>query len=166
MSNPLKKTLLLGLGNPLNGDDGFGPLVLDRLVHGGIVLPPDTTCINAGTDLLNEIESFLEYDHVVLIDAVLDPDGKLGPPGRIEIIEEESFLSWSEHSQGVHQISPLLGIKLFRTLHPEAQVKIHLLGLIVDQLTHFPIYLTEGKVAEAVKVIEKAATDYTDSTKK
>jgi hydrogenase maturation protease len=151
----LKKILLLGLGNPLSGDDGFGPLVLERLAQGGVAPAPNITVRNAGTDLLNHIESFLDYDQVVLIDAVLDPEGKLSPPGRVELLEEGSFQLWSEQSQGVHQISPLLGIKLFRTLHPEAQVKICLVGLVVDRLTHDPIYMTDDTIAAAVKTIIK-----------
>jgi hydrogenase maturation protease len=151
----LKKILLLGLGNPLNGDDGFGPCVLERLAQGGAAADPNITLRNAGTDLLNDLESFSSYDHVVLIDAVLDPEGKLGSPGRVVLLEEESFSTWSEQSQGVHQISPLLGIKLFRTLHPEALVKIHLVGLVVDQLTHDPICLSHETITEAGKTITK-----------
>jgi hydrogenase maturation protease len=150
-----KKTLLLGLGNPLSGDDGFGPCVLERLAQRGIGPAPNLTFIDAGTDLLNYIESFVDYDHVVLIDAVLDPEGKLGLPGRVEILAEESFLSWSDKSQGAHQISPLLGVKLFRTLHPEARVQFHLVGLFVDQLSHYPIYLTDEIIEEAVTAIIK-----------
>jgi hydrogenase maturation protease len=148
------KVLLVAVGNPLNGDDGFGPLVLECL-RTGAQLKAGVTLVDAGTDLLNHIESFLDYDRVVLIDAVLDPEGKLASPGRVVILEEEFFSTWSEQSQGVHQMSPLLGIKLFRTLHPEAQVKIHLAGLIVDQLTHTPIYMTDKTIAEAGKTITK-----------
>jgi hydrogenase maturation protease len=151
------KILFVGVGNSLNGDDGFGPLVIENL-RTGARLKAGVTLVDAGTDLLNHIESFLNYDHVVLIDAVLDPEGKLGPPGRVVILGEESFPSWTEPSQGVHQISPLLGIMLFRTLHPEARVKIHLVSLLVDQLTHEPIYVTGKTIAEASKL----AADFAD----
>jgi len=148
-----KKTLLVGLGNPLSGDDGFGPLVLERLRASGVDRLPDVTLLDAGTDLLNHIESFADCDRVVLIDAVLDPDGKLGSPGQVEALEEESFLFWSEASQGVHQMSPLLGVKLFRTLYPAALTQFYLVGLIVDQLSHSPLYLTEDRLKEAVAVV-------------
>jgi hydrogenase maturation protease len=151
---PPKKTLLPDLGNPLSGDDCFGPYVLGRLAHGGQEIASGITLINAGTDLLNHIESFVEYDHVVLIEAILDAEGKLGAPGRVERLEEGLFLSWSEQSRGVHQVSPLLGIKQFRLLHPESRVQIHLVGLLVDQLTHHPIYMTDEKIKEAAKMVQ------------
>ena len=147
------KTLLVALGNPLSGDDGFGPLVLEQL-QAGTDLKPAVTFLDAGTDLLNHIEGFAGYDRVLLIDAILDPEAKLGPPGRVAVVEESGFLSWSEASGGVHQISPLIGIKLFRTLYPEARTRIGLVGLFVDQLSHYPIYMTGEKIQEAVEILQ------------
>ncbi len=147
-----KKTLLVGVGNPLSGDDGFGPLLLKHLREAGN-LPRSVSLVDAGTDLLNHIESFAEYDRVVLLDAIIDPVRKLGPPGRVAVLQEQSFLSWSDTAQGVHQISTLVGIKLFRLLNPEARVEIHLVGLFVDRLSYCPVYMTDERIQEAVAVI-------------
>ena len=152
MNAPAKKTLLVGLGNPLSGDDGFGPLLLKHLGEAGN-LPRDVSLVDAGTDLLNHIDSFSKYDRVVLLDAILDPEGKLGPPGRVAVLEEQSFLSWSETAQGVHQISPLVGIKLFRLLNPEARVEIRLVGLFVDRLSSSPMYMTNERIQEALEAV-------------
>jgi Ni,Fe-hydrogenase maturation factor len=81
------------------------------------------------TDLLNHVEDFPSYNRVVLIDAILDPGGRLAGPGSILVLQENEFFSWSEASPGVHQITPLLGVRLFRALHPEAHTKILLAGL-------------------------------------
>jgi len=147
-----KKTLLVALGNPLSGDDGFGPRLLKHLREAG-TLPHDVSLVDAGTDLLNHIESFAEYDRVVLVDAILDPEQKLGPPGRVALLEEKSLATWPETAQSVHQISPMVGIKLFRLLNPEARVEIHLVGLFIDRLSHSPVYMTEDRLAEAVKTV-------------
>ena len=151
MKKPPKKTLLAGLGNPLSGDDGFGPRVIERLRESA--LPCGVTLLDAGTDLLNHIESFAEYEQVVLIDAILDPERKLGASGHVEIVEERAFSSWPETSQSVHQMSPLLGVRLFRTLHPEAKTEICLVGLFVDQVSLSPLYLTPGCLDEAAAII-------------
>jgi len=148
------KTLLAGMGNPLSGDDGFGPHVLEALRQALPDLPAGVSAVEAGTDLLNHIESFAGYDRVVLIDAVLDPDGKLGAPGRVALLDEESFASWPETSEGVHQMSPLLGVRLFRILHPEARTRILLLGLFVDRLSHSPLYLTSARIDEALRALQ------------
>jgi len=147
------RTLILGLGNPLSGDDGFGAQVLGLLHQSGAESPPGTSLVDAHTDLLNHIESFAAYDRVVLIDAILDPEGKLGAPGQIIMLHEEDFLSWSAISPGVHQMSPIMTVKLFRQLYPEARTRIVLVGLLVDQLTHSPHYATDDRIHEAAAAI-------------
>lgn len=153
MERPEKKILLVGLGNPLNGDDGFGPLVIERLRSTASEMPPGVTLRDAGTDLLHHIEDFAGYDCVVLIDAILDTDSKLRAPGHIEVLEEKAIVSWPESSQGVHQMSPLLGVKLFRALYPEAGTRICLAGLFVDQVSHTPRYINEDRLKKAVDAI-------------
>jgi hydrogenase maturation protease len=149
-----KKALVLGLGNPLSGDDGFGALVLEFLSQHARDLEPDCTLIDAHTDLLNHIEDFLEYDRVILIDTVLDLEGKLGKPGRILVRGEEAFRCWPEESHGAHQMSPLLAVKLFRSLHPDAQTRITLVGLLVDQVAHEPRYATGSRIEEAAAAVQ------------
>jgi hydrogenase maturation protease len=153
MNGPPDKTLLVALGNPLIGDDGFGPRVLERLQDAPASIPSAVTLVDAGTDLLNYIESFAVYSRVVLVDSILDPDGKLGAPGRVAVLDEEEFLAFSGTSQSAHQLSPLTGIRLFRVLYPEAKTRIDLLGLFVDQITTRPRHLTEDRIQEALQVI-------------
>jgi len=144
----------LGLGNPLSGDDRFGAHVLDLLHKNRIELLPGISLADAHTDLLNHIETFSEYDHIVLVDAILDPEGKLGEPGRVLTVSEEAFLSWPETSQGVHQMSPLLAIKLFRAIHPSAQTQITLVGLLVDRIDMVPHYATPESVEKGAAAVQ------------
>jgi hydrogenase maturation protease len=150
-----RKTLLLGLGNPLSGDDVFGSRVLGQLQSSKTALPPGITLIDAHSDLLNHIEDFAKYDGILLIDAILDPESKLGEPGKIVVLQEEKLQSLPEASQSVHQISPLLAVKLFRTLHPEARTQFTLIGLIIDQLKSEPCYATTDRITEATAIIKK-----------
>jgi hydrogenase maturation protease len=149
-----QRTLVLGLGNPLSGDDRFGALVLELLHRNEMDLLPGVSLVNAGTDLLNRIENFPEYDQVVLIDAVLDPEGKMGQPGQILVLDETALQSLPDASQSVHQVTPLLGIKLFRTLHPAVRTRITLVGLLVDRITHAPYYATGERIHEAADAIK------------
>jgi hydrogenase maturation protease len=50
-----KKTIVIGLGNPLCGDDGFGSLILDLLKKAAP--HPNVEFKDAHTDLLGEIEN-------------------------------------------------------------------------------------------------------------
>ena len=148
------KTLILGLGNPLSGDDGFGARVLEVLQQNKTEFLPGVSLINAFTDLLNHIETFAAYDRVVLIDAILDPENKLGQPGLIVTLREKEFISWSESSSSVHQMSPILAVRLFRQLYPSSQVQISLVGLVVDQLTFALRFATDLRIQEAAAVVE------------
>jgi hydrogenase maturation protease len=129
-----KSSLVIGLGNPLSRDDAFGPMVLDRLAQEVGAPPPDADLLQADTDVLSHIDRFPEYARVILVDTVLDPDGKTGPPGAVVVLEEEIFLAWPETSPGVHQMSPLLAVKLFRKLHPRARTRIALVAYCTDRL--------------------------------
>jgi len=148
-----RKTLIVGLGNSLSGDDGFGVQVIELLQYDGTGSLPGVSLVDAHTDLLNHVERFTEYDRVILIDAVLDPENKLGQPGRIVIHDEASFRSWTETSPSIHQMSPLLTVKLFRTLHPAATTQIILIGLLVDQITQSAHYATDERIAEAAATL-------------
>ncbi len=155
MKEPCKKTLIVGLGNPLSGDDGFGARVLEQLhehAHGA-GRSPGVALVDAHTDLLNHFETLAQYDGIVLVDAILDPDGKLGQPGSVSVFEEETFLSWPETSPGVHQVSPLLTVKLFRILHPEVRPQIRLVGLAVDHIRRLPCYATDERIALGAEAV-------------
>ena len=154
MQQASRTTLVLGLGNPLSGDDAFGPQVIEQLRRSE-PQPPGITLIDAHTDLLNYIEDFVTYDRVLLVDAILDPERKLGEPGALVLLDEAQLQSLPETSQSIHQMSPLLGVKLFRALHPESRTQITLIGLIIDRLTVKPHYAEPGRIAEALAVIQK-----------
>jgi hydrogenase maturation protease len=60
-------TLILGLGNPLRGDDGIGPCLVEALTHHN--LPEGVTALDGGTggwDLLRLLE---RWERVVIVDA-------------------------------------------------------------------------------------------------
>jgi hydrogenase maturation protease len=150
---PLRKILVLGLGNPLSGDDGFGGRVLERLRLQGGGLPPGVTLADAHTDLLNRLEDFARYDQVLLIDAVLDPERRQGEPGRVAVFEEQAFQSWRDDSPSAHQVSPLMAVRLFRLLHPEARTRILLVGLLVDEIRRTPHFATDDRIARAADAV-------------
>jgi Ni,Fe-hydrogenase maturation factor len=67
-SGPGRRTLVLGVGNSMAGDDGFGPEVLAALE--GCGLPPGVELADGGVlgvGLLAEIEDF---ERLILVDAV------------------------------------------------------------------------------------------------
>jgi hydrogenase maturation protease len=104
--------LVLGLGNPLADADGFGPAVIEDLrATGG--LPTAVELVDVHTDLLGYIDRFAGRDHVILVDAMIaSNDWGIG------VFSEETFSAWNERSTGVHGLSALMAVKVFRRLQP------------------------------------------------
>lgn len=125
------RALVIALGNPLAGDDAFGPRVLECLLQEGAD-QRGIDLLDAHTDLLGAIDRFPEYGLVVVVDAVLDPAGTVGKPGEIVVLGEDDLRSWPDHSPNIHRVSPLLGLRLFRELHPDAPARIALVLLCVS----------------------------------
>lgn len=68
-----KRTLVLGCGNVLFGDDGFGPDVADRL-NAGYRIPDDTAVLNLGLStrgfIFNIVLSERRPERIIIVDAV------------------------------------------------------------------------------------------------
>ena len=127
------RRLVLGLGNPLLGEDGFGSAVIAWLRRRPD-LPPAVDLLDAHTDLLAHLDTFGTYDEVVLVDAVIGS----GPFGDVAVVDEETFMRWPEASPSCHQISPLLAVKLFRALQPQAATRLVLVALQADVVRAAP----------------------------
>jgi len=95
--NPPSGTLVLGLGNPLRGDDGVGPRVIEELTRRG--LPDGVMALdvgNAGLDLLNELEG---WERTVVIDAA---DTGQEPGQFFRFTLDEARLAMSADSFSLH----------------------------------------------------------------
>jgi len=124
----MRRRLLIGLGNPLAGDDGFGPAVVARLLEEGD-LPDDVDVVPSCTDLLGHLDAFPRYATVVLVDAVL---GTNRPPGTVESLDEATLLGWEARSTSAHLLSPVEALRVFRALAPAAATRLVLIALHTD----------------------------------
>ena len=65
----MPRTLIAGFGNVLRGDDGFGIVVLERLLARGV--PPDVEVLEVGTGGLQLAQALLDpFDRVIVVDAM------------------------------------------------------------------------------------------------
>ena len=69
------KTLVLGLGNVLMGDEGIGVYAVRGLEK--LPLPPDVECLDGGTGAFTLLEPLESADRIILIDAAND-DNPIG----------------------------------------------------------------------------------------
>jgi hydrogenase maturation protease len=76
------RTLILGIGNSILGDDGVGIRVarqLDRLVK-----DKNIDVVEANADGLNLLDFILGYDRLIVIDAIVTEDGGVGEIYRLK----------------------------------------------------------------------------------
>jgi len=72
-----EKTLVLGLGNVIMGDEGVGVHVVRALEQHP--LPTNVECLDGGTGGFTLLEPLQEAGHIILIDAAADGN----PPGTV-----------------------------------------------------------------------------------
>ncbi len=78
--------LVLGLGNPIMGDDGLGLAALARLARDWD-LPPSVSLVDGGTWGMNLLPQIETADQLILLDAI-----RAGtPPGTLVVIERDEL---------------------------------------------------------------------------
>lgn len=81
MPSERTRTLILGIGNLLLGDEGVGVHVARHLLAGG-GLPAETVCLDGGTGSLVLLDPMQSARRIILVDATMDGQ----PPGSVKRI--------------------------------------------------------------------------------
>ena len=105
----MKEILVLGLGNPLMGDDGIGCLVAERLLGG--VLPETVEVLVGGTDMLRYMDVLEGRRQVVILDAILSPPEEVG---EVTVMDEAALSALDPDQGNVHSLSVSASIRLLR----------------------------------------------------
>ena len=106
------KTIILGVGNPILGDDGAGLIVAKNLKQK--IHHPDVKIEEALTSGMNLLDFMIGYDKAIIIDTILTPDEKQGRVIKIGLNDLKPTCSSNPHdatlTQAV-QIAEKLGEK-------------------------------------------------------
>jgi len=110
------KVVIIGIGNTLRNDDGFGPALISRLKE-----KIKAICIDAGTTPENYTGKIIREnpDTILVVDA-LDLDRN---PGEFEILEKDDII---KSGFSTHDISPNMFIEY---LQDQTHADIYMLGL-------------------------------------
>ncbi len=79
---------VLGVGNVLMSDDGFGPYVA-RVLESELELPPDVEVLDVGTPGLDFLPYLADARAVIIIDTVTGDE----PPGTVRVYRREQLLA-------------------------------------------------------------------------
>ena len=119
----MKPLLVIGLGNPLMGDDGVGCAVAERLA-GDPRLPTGVEVIAGGSDLFRYAAQMRGRSRVIVIDAVQDG----AEPGSISVLENAGS-QLDERQDHAHHLSVCQAIRLLQMTMPVAPT---LLGISIS----------------------------------
>ncbi len=117
------RKVILGLGNILNRDEGFGIHAL-QVLQEKVGLPPDVELVDGGVLGMNLLPLVESCSHLLVLDAV---DAGLAPGTLVEWQDRQIPL-YSGTKLSEHQVSfqEVLGLALFRDAFPN---KLHLIGV-------------------------------------
>lgn len=110
------KIVIIGIGNIIRGDDGFGPLLIEKIKGGAGVM-----CLDGGTAPENYLGKIAKEnpDTLLIVDAV-----HLGRnPGEYEILRQEDI---AKCGFTTHDISPVMFIEY---LTKETGANVYMLGV-------------------------------------
>ena len=150
----MKKTLILGVGNLLLGDEGVGVHAIHRLQ--GETLPENVEVLDGGTGGFHLLALFEEYDPVVLIDATMD--GR--PPGTVTLTRPR-FASDFPRTLSAHDIG-------LRDLLESAQLlgplpELCLVTISIENIQPMSMVLSEdvkGSLEEVVRTVRDILTSF------
>jgi hydrogenase maturation protease len=140
------KTLVVGVGNPILSDDGVGIHAARML--GGLDIP-DLSVDELPASGLELLDMVLDYDRVVIIDAIETVDGT---PGDHYIMTEEDFRT-TVHGSSPHGINIATALEIGRKVVPDRMPKeIVFVAIEAEDLVNVCESLTP-KVAEKLPSI-------------
>src|SRR4026207_558670 len=143
MNKLSSRTLVLGLGNPLMGDDGAGVAALERLRNEWHV-PPEVELVDGGTWGMNLLPLIEASSHLILIDTIRTG----AAPGTLVVLERNQLpryfsLKVSPPRIGVLQV---LALAELRGLLPDDLVAVG----IEPQRMEMELCLTPAVLARLV----------------
>jgi hydrogenase maturation protease len=150
---PREGALVLGIGNVLWADDGFGVRAVEAL-HAAYALPAAVELLDGGTQGLNLLEPVASHGAVLVFDAI---DFGL-EPGELRVLRDREVPAWAGTKMSLHQQSfqELLAVADLQRRFPP---KLTLIGVQPERLSDFGGSLSESVRARLPVAVELAAEE-------
>lgn len=124
IANRKSQILIVGVGNPLLGDEGVGPCAIRHLSQ--LPMPPDVDLLDCGCDLLNLLSYIDEPKKIILLDAIRAG----GKPGRIYRFDFSELETMQIKTGSAHQLQTIDALRLLRKVCPRlSRCEIIVIGI-------------------------------------
>ncbi|MDY6934623.1 MAG: HyaD/HybD family hydrogenase maturation endopeptidase [Spirochaetota bacterium] len=151
----MQSTLIIGIGNILQSDEGIGVHIVNHILESGIKLPEEVEVIDGGTSGFDLLPYMKGRDKIIIIDALRTDD----VPGSIYRFSPdyalESHTSLSLHEVGIMQVIKML---YFMGENP----KIEIIGIVPEDINTLNINISPAvreSIPKAVELILNAAAN-------
>jgi hydrogenase maturation protease len=146
-------TLVVGLGNPILGDDGVGWRVIDAMADGS----PERACLQqACVGGVSLMELLVGYRRAVIVDAIIDPDAE---PGTVWCRPLSAVVTRdASHLDSSHDAPLPAAIEAGRAMGADLPEEIDVVGIVIERGDIFGEELSDV-VASAVPVAVAAVRD-------
>jgi hydrogenase maturation protease len=146
------RTIVLGIGNPIIGDDGVGFHVIEKLEED----PPEgdvtlTACDVSGLAILDLI---VDFDRAVIVDAIQTAKGT---PGQIYRLDVKDFMV-TKHTISPHDVDLPTALDIGKMLELKIPGKIDIIGVEIPDALEFSTRLSDAvleAVPRAVKMVRE-----------
>lgn len=151
-------TLILGVGNPILGNDGAGIAAARKLKT--LMRSESVEVRESATGGIPLVEQLLDYDRVLLIDAVMGME-----IGEIAQLSPQSFEE-GVHSSGLHDVDFRTSLELIKSMYPERMPRsdqIKIFGIGIGEGTEFSERLSPEVERGVEKVVEMILSEFSCS---
>jgi hydrogenase maturation protease len=155
--------VVIGLGNPILGDDGIGWCVAERIRASlSAAHPEDRTsfkglsieveCLSVGG--LSLMEHLVGYQRAIIIDAITS---HTNPPGKVTSFPLEDLpTQTASHLGSAHDTSLQTAIQMGRTLGASLPEQVHIIAIEAQAVYEFSEQLTSLVAAAAPTAMQAA----------
>lgn len=149
------KTLVVGLGNPILGDDGVGWLVAKGVqqvlaAKNDAFQHVEVDCFALGG--LSLMEQMVGYERAIVIDAVQTENGRPGQVGVLSLKDLPDFSSG--HTTAVHDTSLQTALNLGHEMGAALPQQVEVVSIEAEQVYEFSEELTPAVAASIPAAVQ------------
>ena len=125
------KTLILGLGNPILGDDSAG-LKVAEMIRRRIKLDPSIEVNEDYAGGLRLMEQMIGYDRVIIVDAICTGTH---PPGAVLRLNPDDIPT--QHTASTHDVNLPTALQLAATMNLKMPEQIRIIAIEAENVLDF-----------------------------
>ena len=144
------RALVLGIGNVLWADEGFGVRAVETL-HERFALPDSVSLMDGGTQGLVLLADVTDRSHVLVFDAIDFGDA----PGTLRVLRDRAVPAWAGAKMSLHQQS-FMELLAIADLQGRFPPHLALIGVQPERLTDFGGSLSPCVAARLAEAVECA----------